>query len=75
MYADEVRRAVPGVTTVPVKGHGTDLLFCREQGALRTADLFRLIEPCWEAYHTAASNVESNPHARFDVTGWMPLVE
>lgn len=75
VYAEEVRRAVPGATTVPVRGHGTDLLFCREQGTMRTADLFRLLEPCWEAYHTAASNVESNPHARFDVSGWMPLVE
>lgn len=74
-YAKTVRDNVPGATTVPVRGHGTDLLFCREQGSLRTADLFRLLEPCWEAYHQAAANTETNPHARFDVTAWMPLVE
>ncbi len=74
-YAEEVKKAVPAATTVPVRGPGTDLLFCREQAPLRTADLFRLLEPCWEAYHQAAANVESNPHSRFDVGGWMPLVE
>ncbi|OWK43898.1 protein kinase domain-containing protein [Fimbriiglobus ruber] len=74
-YAEEVTKAVPSATTVPVRGAVTDLLFCREQGCLRTADLFRLLEPCWEAYHQAATNLETNPHARFDVTGWVPLVE
>jgi hypothetical protein len=74
-YAETVQQAVPGATTVPVRGHGTDLLFCREQGCLRTADLFRLLEPCWEAYHHATAHTETNPHARFDVTAWMPLVE
>jgi serine/threonine protein kinase len=74
-YAEEVRKAVPKATVVPVRGPGTDLLFCREQGCLRTADLFRLLEPCWEAYHQAAANVETNPHSRFDVGTWMPLVE
>jgi hypothetical protein len=74
-YSEVVRKVIPGATTVPVRGSGTDLLFCREQGCLRTADLFRLLEPCWEAYHQAAANVESNPHSRFDVAGWLPLVE
>src|SRR5581483_7592289 len=54
-YAEEVKKAVPAATTVPVRGPGTDLLFCREQAPLRTADLFRLLEPCWEAYHQAAA--------------------
>jgi hypothetical protein len=74
-YADEVHKAVPAATVVPVLGPGTDLLFCREHGCLRTADLFKLLEPCWEAFHQAAANVELNPHSRFDVGGWMPLVE
>lgn len=74
-YAEEVRKAVPAATVVPVRGPGTDLLFCREHGCLRTADLFKLLEPCWEAFHQAAANVELNPHSRFDVGGWMPLVE
>jgi hypothetical protein len=74
-YAEEVRKAVPAAKVVPVRGPGTDLLFCREHGCLRTADLFKLLEPCWEAFHQAAANVELNPHSRFDVGGWMPLVE
>jgi len=74
-YSDEVRASVKNVTTVPVRGTDTDLLFVREQGCLRTADLFRLLEPCWEAYTEAAEGVEGNPHSRFDVTAWMPLVE
>jgi hypothetical protein len=74
-YADEVKQALPAAAVIPVRGPGTDLMFCREQGCLRTADLFRLLEPCWEAYHQAAANVESNPHSRFDVAAWLPLVE
>ncbi len=74
-YSDEVKAALPKTTTVPVRGSNTDLLFCREQGALRAADLHRLLEPCWEAYQHAAAGVETNPHARFDVAGWLPLVE
>ncbi len=74
-YSAEVRASVKNVTTVPVRGTDTDLLFVREQGCLRTADLFRLLEPCWEAYTEAAESVEANPHSRFDVTTWLPLVE
>ena len=74
-YAEGVRQAVPGATTVHVRGIDTDLLFCREQGCLRPSDLSRLLEPCWEAYAEATARVECNPHARFDVVDWLPLVE
>ena len=75
VYANEVMSAVPGAKTIPVHGPGTDLLFCREQGCLRTADLSRLLEPCLEAYQDAMSTTETNPHSRYDVTTWVPLVE
>ena len=75
VYAREVTAAVPGAKTIPVHGPGTDLLFCREQGCLRTADLARLLEPCLDAYQAAAAAMETNPHSRFDVTTWVPLVE
>ena len=75
MYSEEVKKALPSATTVPVRGSDTDLLFCREQGCLRTADLFRVLEPCWEAYQEASNSIEVNPHSRFDVTDWLPLVE
>ena len=74
-YSDACRASVPGVTTVPVRGTDTDLLFVREQGCLRSADLYRLLEPCWEAYAEAAAGTEANPHSRFDVAAWVPLVE
>ena len=74
-YAEAVRASVKGVTAVPVRGSDTDLLFCREQACLRSADLFRLLEPCWEAYTEATNAVETNPHSRFDVATWLPLVE
>jgi eukaryotic-like serine/threonine-protein kinase len=74
-YAEEVTKAVRNVTPVPVRGHVNDLMFCREQSCLRTADLYRLLEPCWDAYHQSSKSIESNPHSRFDVSSWMPLVE
>jgi len=42
---------------------------------LRMADLFRLIDPCWDAYEQLARDVLTNPHSRFDVTEWLALVE
>lgn len=72
-FAREVKQVAPKAITVTVQGTGTDLLFCREQGALRQIDLSRLIEPCWEAYLEAASDPETSPHCRSDVTEWLPL--
>ncbi|MCZ2341144.1 MAG: tubulin-like doman-containing protein, partial [Bacteroidales bacterium] len=74
-YADVVMRVLPKAKTVPVRGAGTDLLFCREQSPLRHADLARLLEPCWEAYQAALASPETNPHSRFDVDAWIPLME
>ena len=70
-----MKQVVPQAYCVPVRGQGTDLMFCREQPGLRMADLFNLIDPCWEAYQSLAESVLHNPHARFDVTEWLPLVE
>ena len=74
-YAQVVKGVLPTALPVPVAGPGTDLLFCREQGGLRTADLYRMLDPCFEAYEEAAANPFHNPHSRFDVTEWLPLVE
>ncbi len=74
-YAKVVKGVVPAALPVPVAGPGTDLLFCREQSGLRTADLYRMIDPCFDAYEAAAANPILNPHSRFDVTEWLPLVE
>jgi hypothetical protein len=74
-YAFAVMGQVPGTVPVPVRGAMTDLLYCREQSCLRAADLFRLLEPCWDAYERQIGSVETNPHSRFDVPSWLPLVE
>jgi hypothetical protein len=74
-YADVVKQVCPQAYAVPVRGAGTDLMFCREQPGLRMADLFNMIDPCWEAYQTLAESVLHNPHSRFDVAEWLPLVE
>ena len=74
-YADVVKQVNPQAYCVAVRGAGTDLMFCREQPGLRMADLFNMIDPCWEAYQSLAESVLHNPHARFDVTEWLPLVE
>ena len=74
-YAQVVKGVLPSAVAVPVAGPGTDLLFCREQSGLRTADLYRMIDPCFDAYEEAAANPIHNPHSRFDVTEWLPLVE
>ncbi len=74
-YGEEVKKVVSGVYVVPVLGAGTDLLFCREQGCLRTSDLLQLLDPCFEAYQESVGVIERNPHARFDITNWLPLVE
>ncbi len=74
-YAQVVQGVLPSALAVPVAGPGTDLLFCREQSGLRTADLYRMIDPCFDAYEEAAANPIHNPHSRFDVTEWLPLVE
>jgi len=74
-YAKVVKGVLPAALPVPVAGPGTDLLFCREQSGLRTADLYRMIDPCFDAYEEAAANPINNPHSRFDVTEWLPLVE
>jgi len=74
-YAAEVQKQVPRLAVIPIQGTGTDLLFCREQPCLRIADLIRILEPCWEAYQESLAKPETNPHSRFDVSRWLPLVE
>ncbi len=75
IYAEVVRQVAPTAYPVAVKGVGTDLMFCREQTALRPTDLFKLIDPCFEAYDQLSASPLHNPHARFDVAEWLPLVE
>jgi len=70
-----VKAVSPDAYPVPIRGTGTDLLFCRELAGLRTADVFRHLEPCWDAYQASQDHVLHNVHSRFDVTEWLPLSE
>jgi eukaryotic-like serine/threonine-protein kinase len=55
---------------VPGQAH---LTVCREQGYLSAEDLQRLLRPCRRAYEELAFAPTASPHARFDITDWVPL--
>lgn len=74
-FAGLVKQAVPMALTVPVQGSATDLMFCREQGWLRPDEVMMLMSSCQPAYYASLASPQTAPHARFDVTEWMPLSE
>jgi hypothetical protein len=74
-FAELVRHAVPSATTISVGGAATDLMFCREHGNLRDDEVAAMLSACLPAYYAALASPQAAPHARFDVTEWMPLVE
>jgi serine/threonine protein kinase len=74
-FAESVKKAVPSALTVLVNGAATDLMFCREHGCLRTDELVTLMSGCIPAYYQSLANTHTAPHARYDVTEWMPLSE
>ncbi len=51
----------------------SDLMICREQGALTCADLHKLLKPCRAAFETLAHALPTSPHARFDILDWLPF--
>jgi hypothetical protein len=67
-----IHKALPGIKVVRVPGQ-SDLMFCREQGFLGPEDLPKLLAPCRAAYHALATAAPTSPHARFDITDWLPL--
>jgi hypothetical protein len=70
-----VKRAVSAAQTIPVAGAATDLMFCREQGCMKPAELMGMLSGCLPAYYQALASPHTNPHARFDVTDWVPIAE
>jgi len=74
-YARLVKKAVPNALTVPINGSPTDLMFCREHGQLRPDELVALLASCQAPYYASLASPHSAPHARYDVTEWMPLSE
>jgi hypothetical protein len=70
--AGKVEEVVDNVNLVRVPGQA-DLMFLREQSALRADDLHKLLKPCRLAYEGYAGTPNLSPHARFDVLDWLPL--
>jgi hypothetical protein len=66
------QKSFPGLKTVRVPGQA-DLMFCREQGALTPQELQKLLRICRATYEAAAVAPQTSPHARFDITDWVPL--
>jgi hypothetical protein len=62
----------PELRLVAVPGQ-SDLMLCREQGCLTSADLQKLLKPCRAAFENLAPALPSSPHARFDILDWLPL--
>jgi eukaryotic-like serine/threonine-protein kinase len=74
-FAAVVKKAVPEALTISVNGAATDLMFCREHGNLRSDEVAALLQGCVPAYYESLAAPLTAPHARFDVTEWMPLSE
>jgi hypothetical protein len=74
-FASLVKRTVPAALTIAVNGAATDLMFCREHGNLRADEVAALLAACQPAYYQSLASQHTTPHARFDVTEWLPLVE
>jgi hypothetical protein len=66
------KQVLPDLQEVKVPGQA-DLMFCRDQGQLGTHDLQRVFKACRLAYEAVATSPQVSPHARFDLTDWLPL--
>ena len=71
-FGEEATQAVPDLEAVKVAGQA-DLMFCREQGYLTPEDMRSLLQTCRKAYEETAVVPNASPHARFDITDWVPL--
>jgi hypothetical protein len=71
-FGEEAKRLLPELQLVNVPGQA-DLMFCREQAALKLDDLEGMLRPCRNAYHEACLLPQTSPHARFDISDWTPL--
>jgi serine/threonine protein kinase len=71
-FGAAAQAGVAGLQLVRVPGQA-HLMFCREQGYLSPEDLQKLLRPCQRAYQEANTVVTVSPHARFDITDWVPI--
>jgi serine/threonine protein kinase len=71
-YGDRAQRVRNRLQLVRVPGQSA-LLFCREQGYLSLEDLQRVLRACRSAYQEAQLLPQTSPHARCDISDWLPL--
>jgi serine/threonine protein kinase len=71
-YWEEGKKSAPQLHLVTVPGQA-DLMFCREQSFLSVDDVQRVLQPCRAAYEEAVVTPPSSPHARTDISDWVPL--
>lgn len=69
---ETVALTFPDIKQVRVAGQA-ELMFCREQGALTAADLQKVLKSSRAAYESLAFSPNTSPHARFDISDWLPL--
>jgi hypothetical protein len=72
MFGEQARAVVPDLELVRVPGQA-DLMFCREQGYLTADDLRPMLRACEHTYEEACLAPNTSPHARFDITEWLPI--
>jgi hypothetical protein len=72
VYGEQASQALPQLVVMRAPGQA-DLMFCREQGYLNPEDLRPLLNACRSAYDETTLTPTSSPHARFDVTDWIPV--
>jgi eukaryotic-like serine/threonine-protein kinase len=72
VFGEQARQVVADLQVVRVPGQA-HLMFCREQGYLSADDLQHVLRSCRPAYEEAVYVPQSSPHARFDITDWVPL--
>ena len=70
--SESVTALFPDLKLVRVPGQ-SDLMFLCEQGGLSAEELTSLLKPCRAAYEHAVASPVTSPHARFDITDWLPL--
>lgn len=71
-FGEEAKQTIRSLELVRVSGQA-DLMFCREQGNLNIEDLRPMLASCRQVYDETILTPSTSPHARFDITDWVPL--
>lgn len=71
-FGEAAKKVVPDLDLVLVPGQA-DLMFCREQGYMTAEDFRTYFRYCRTAYDELSVVPNTSPHARFDITDWVPL--